>query len=151
MKKGILFLFICLFSMSAFAKEPIEGLWVTIDDESGEAKSVVEIYAYQGQYYGRIVDLLKNKEARATRLPHQPKILGMDIIWDLKKDGKTFEDGQILDPKKGRVYGCEVWRKGENLIVRGKIAFLGRNQTWLPYKEGKLTAQKDLIPHKPEI
>ena len=44
----------------------------------------------------------------------------------------------------------EIWRDKENLIVRGKIAFLGRNQTWLPsdYKPSDTT---QLIPQKPKV
>ena len=41
----------------------------------------------------------------------------------MEKDGKNLDGGKILDPKKGKVYSCEMWRDGENLIVRGKIAF----------------------------
>ena len=56
---------------------------------------------------------------------------------------------KILDPKKGKVYGCAMWRDGENLIVRGKIAFLGRNQTWLPDETMKDTTP--FVPHKPKL
>ena len=54
------------------------------------------------------------------------------------------------DPTKGKVYGCEMWREGEKLIVRGKIAFLGRNQTWLPNKTFKGTGDKP-TPKKPAL
>lgn len=136
----------------ALAAEDVQGFWTTIDDESGQAKSVVQIYAYQGKYYGRVVHLFKNKEAVA-KLPNAPKILGMDVIWDLQEGKKSFEDGQILDPQKGKVYGCEIWKDGDNLIVRGKIAFLGRNQTWLPNSEWnkKTDEEKTLIPQKPVL
>ena len=125
------------------------GLWVTVDDETKEHKSVVCVYGHANKYYGRIVHLFKNKEAKA-KLPGKPGILGLDIIWDMEKDGENLNGGKILDPKKGKIYACEMWRKGENLIVRGKIAFLGRNQTWLPYK-GDVTFPdaKQMIPRVP--
>ena len=67
-----------------------------------------------------------------------------------EKDGETLDGGKILDPKKGRVYSCEMWRKDENLIVRGKIAFLGRNQTWVPYAAPDLPNEaKSPIPKVP--
>ena len=62
----------------------------------------------------------------------------------------TYSGGEILDPTKGKVYGCEMWREGEKLIVRGKIAFLGRNQTWLPYKTFRGTGDKP-TPNKPAL
>ena len=130
MKKRFLMMLV-LTILSASAKDFV-GLWTTVDDETKEKKSVVRIYRHESMYFGRIVKLFKNRDAVA-KLPGSPKILGLDIIWNMEKDGKNLDGGRILDPKKGKVYSCEMWRDGENLIVRGKIAFLGRNQTWLPY------------------
>lgn len=142
---------LALCNMVAQAAEGIVGYWTTIDDETKQAKSVVQIYEYQGKYYGRVVELLQNKEATA-KLPGNPKILGLDIIWDLEKDDDSYSGGEILDPTKGKVYGCEIWREGKNLIVRGKIAFLGRNQTWLPNTTFK-PKQKSAAPtpKKPKL
>ena len=72
------------------------------------------------------------------------------MIWDLQKKKDRYTGGEILDPKKGKVYGCEIWREGDNLIVRGKIAFLGRNQTWFLNKDyqGDTTPP---VPHKPRL
>lgn len=142
-------LILILGNVFAWANEGVFGFWTTIDDETKEAKSVVQIYEYKGKVYGRVVDLLKNKNATA-KLPGSPKILGLDIIWDLEKDGDEYNDGEILDPQKGKVYGCEIWRDGENLIVRGKIAFFGRNQTWIPNKTFKGDG-KPLTPKKPKL
>ena len=144
MKKILSILCGLFLSTNVFASDDVTGFWTTIDDETKTAKSVVQIYQYNGKYYGRVVDLLKNKEAVA-KLPNSPKILGLDIIWNLEKNGSKYEGGNILDPQKGKVYGCELWKDGENLIVRGKIAFLGRNQTWLPNKDFK-SEKTDLIP-----
>ena len=147
MNKYLAFIFSILLSTNVFASDSITGFWTTIDDETKTAKSVVQIYEYEGKYFGRIVDLLKNKNAVA-KLPNSPKILGLDISWNLQKDGAKYVGGNILDPQKGKVYGCEVKRDGANLIVRGKIAFLGRNQTWLPNKDFT-TDETNLIPNIP--
>ena len=150
MKTTGIFLMVAFASMTAMA-ERFAGFWTTVDDESREKKSVVQVYVYEGKYYGRIVKLFKNQDAVA-KLPGSPKICGLDIIWDMKKDGDTLDGGKILDPKKGKVYSCEMWRKGENLIVRGKIAFIGRNQTWLPYKDEDLSKEaKPLVPALPRL
>ena len=131
MKKILLSAGMALFAMATQATANITGYWTTIDDETKEAKSVVQVYEYQGKYYGKVVELLKNPGAKA-KIKGSPAIKGLTIIWDLEKDGDTYSGGEILDPTKGSVYGCEIWRDGKKLIVRGKIAFLGRNQTWLP-------------------
>ena len=148
--KKILFVFCLILATFAKADESILGLWTTIDDETNSAKSVVQIYEYQGKYYGRVVELFQNKEAVA-KLPNSPKIKGLDVIWDLEQRGNKYKGGEILDPKKGKVYGCEIWREGDKLIVRGKIAFLGRNQTWLPNHELKIESEALLIPNKPKL
>ena len=96
---------LALCSMVAQAADGIVGFWTTIDDETKDAKSVVQIYEHQGKYYGRVVELLKDKSAKA-KIPGSPSVLGLDIIWDLEKDGDTYSGGEVLDPVKGKVYGC---------------------------------------------
>lgn len=147
MKKFLTILSVLIFSTNVCANDKITGYWTTVDDETGDKKSVVQIYEHNGQYFGRVVDLFKNKEAVA-KLPQNPKILGLDIIWNLSKDGNKYTGGNILDPQKGKVYGCEIWREDNNLIVRGKIAFLGRNQTWLKNTDFK-SEDSNLIPNIP--
>jgi uncharacterized protein (DUF2147 family) len=131
MKQFLLTAFVGLATLATQALGNVTGYWTTIDDETKEAKSVVQIYEHKGKIYGRVVELLQNPGAKA-KIKGSPAIKGMTIIWNLEKDGDTYSGGEILDPQKGKVYGCEIWREGKNLIVRGKIAFLGRNQTWLP-------------------
>ena len=110
MKKVLLIVVMMLYSTIAFAQDNVIGFWTTIDDETKQPKSVVQIYEYNGHYFGRVVDVLKNKQATA-KIPGNPPIIGLDIIWDLKKDGNKYTGGKILDPQKGKVYGCEIWRE----------------------------------------
>lgn len=147
MKKVSILLAALFFSKLALAAEPITGYWTTVDDETNTQKSVVRVYEYEGKYYARVIELFKNKEATA-KIAGAPKIIGLDIAWNLQKNGDKYTGGEILDPAKGKIYGCEMWRDGDNLIVRGKIAFLGRNQTWLPNKD--YTAIEAIIPQIPE-
>ena len=147
MKNLLMTAFVGLCALVSQATANITGYWTTIDDETKEAKSVVQIYEYQGKYYGRVVELLQNPGAKA-KIKGSPAVKGLTIIWNLEKDGDSYSGGKILDPTKGSVYGCEIWREGKNLIVRGKIAFLGRNQTWLPNTtfKGDGTAPAPKIP-----
>ena len=149
MKQFLLTAFVGLATLATQALGNVTGYWTTIDDETKEAKSVVQIYEHKGKIYGRVVELLQNPGAKA-KIKGSPAIKGMTIIWNLEKDGDTYSGGEILDPQKGKVYGCEMWREGEKLIVRGKIAFLGRNQTWLPNKTFKGTDAAP-TPKKPAL
>ena len=55
----------------------------------------------------------------------------MLIINGLEKDGDEYDDGTILDPKKGKVYDCKIWvDESGDLQVRGYVAFFYRTQTW---------------------
>ncbi len=133
-------------SLSALAAEDIAGVWKTIDDETGEAKSLVQIYPYQGKMYGRVISLFKNQDKKAVGIQGDPKIIGLDVIWDMSDKGERWKGGRILDPQKGKIYGCEIWRDGNNLIVRGKIGPFGRNQTWVWESESTDEALTPKIP-----
>ncbi|MBR6730047.1 MAG: DUF2147 domain-containing protein [Alphaproteobacteria bacterium] len=124
-----LFIFLLSFFISFTSKADVLGFWTTIDDKTGKEKSVVQIYEEKGKIFGKVVDIFGNKEATA-KIEGAPKIMGLQIIWDLEKNKNKYTGGKILDPQSGKIYGCEIWEENGNLIVRGKIAFLGRNQTW---------------------
>ena len=66
--KRIFFLTVALFfAATIFAQTPILGEWITVDDATGEHKSVVNIYqADNGKYYGTIIQLLDPTMLRCT-------------------------------------------------------------------------------------
>ena len=130
-----------IISASAMAQS-ITGKWKTIDDETGKPKSIVEIYEKSGIIYGKIIKLFREPNEDQDPVCDKcederkgKKLIGMEIIRDMKKDDDEWEDGTILDPKKGTVYNCKLWLEGGDLKVRGYILFLYRTQTWHPYKE----------------
>ena len=117
----------------------IVGRWKTIDDETGEPKSIVSIYERDGKYYGRIDSLFRkpgeDPDPICDKCPeddprYKQKTIGMEIIKDMVKDGDEYVDGTILDPKKGKIYNCKLWIEDGKLMVRGYILFLYRTQTW---------------------
>lgn len=136
MKKNIFSLVALLFGVLYFAQ--IEGTWKTVDDNTGEAKSYVEIFKKaDGQYYGKVIKLLIKPEDPNCSLCKDDRkgkpILGMEVIRGLKKEGNEFTNGNITDPKNGKTYKCTVKTEGKTqLKVRGYIGFslLGRTQTW---------------------
>lgn len=123
-----------LLGVLSFAQ--IEGKWKTIDDETGKAKSYVEITKKDGKYYGKVVQLLiKPAEPNCSKCKDDRKgkpILGLEIIRGLVKDGDEFSGGTITDPKSGKTYKCTITRDGDKLNVRGYVGLsaFGRTQTW---------------------
>ena len=148
--KYVYFLIAFLFANTVFAAENITGLWTTIDDETGEEKSVVQIYEYEGKVFGRVVKLFKNVDKTAVGIKGSPKILGLDIIWNLEDKGEKFKGGKILDPAKGKIYSSEAWIEKGNLILRVKIGPFGRNQTWIKNNDASLRVLNPVpvIPQK---
>ncbi len=121
------------------AQGSIVGKWKSIDDQTGEAKSIVEIYEQDGKVFGRIISILKapidDPDPVCTKCaPDDPRykqrIIGMEIIKNLRKNGNEYTDGTILDPEVGKVYRCKLWIEANDLKVRGYWGPLWRTQTW---------------------
>lgn len=144
MKKGILILIIALITLSGLsAAESVIGLWRGVDENTGDSTMFTYIYEYRGKLYGRMVvtfdegvmkDLINRPGDKAELLAGDPYYAGLDIIWDMEDRGNRWKRGKICDPKEGKLYASEMWRDGDNLIVRGKIGPFGRNQTWQPVR-----------------
>lgn len=143
MLKKITLLLVVLFVTAIMAQEAaIVGKWKTVDEE-GKAKSVVEIYKKEnGKFYGKIIKIFNKDRADAICTEadeddprYNQKILGMEIITNLKQDGNEFSDGEIFDPQKGKEYDCKLWVENGRLQVRGYVMFFHRTQEWLPYNE----------------
>ncbi len=135
---GLIVLLLWAVSVFADLNSPV-GDWRTIDDETGEAKSIITIWEEKGVLYGKILEILNPAKKSAVcskckgALKNQP-VLGMRIIWGLKKDGNKWTKGKILDPKSGKTYKSKLklTHGGNKLEVRGYIGFslLGRSQIW---------------------
>jgi len=116
--------------------QDIFGKWKTIDDETGEAKSIVEIYKKNGKVYGKIVDILNpdRKDALCEKCEGDEKnkpILGFVLIKDMEKDGEYYKNGTIFDPQKGKKYTCRLALENKNTLqVRGYLAFFYATQYW---------------------
>ena len=117
------------------------GYWTTISDEDNMPRSVVQIFNHQGKLEGRILKVYP-KEGDHELCIHCPgklkkkTIIGLRMMWGLSPDGQNaWSDGQILDPKTGKIYRCkiELNNSGKKLAVRGYIgiSFFGRTQTWI--------------------
>ena len=135
----ILLVAILLISGTVSAQQQIVGQWKTIDDTTGEPRSIVEIYKKGNKLFGKIMQILDEAERNKLCIEcngsdHNKPIEGMVIIKGLEKDGNQYEDGTIMDPENGKVYRCKIWIDEDNpnvLNVRGYIAFLYRTQKWI--------------------
>ena len=117
------------------------GQWRTIDDVTGKAKSVVVIWQQDGKLLGRVQKLVNpdphNPDPRCYDCAGDQRgkpVVGLQILWDLRKDGAGWSGGTILDPENGKTYKCliSVEDGGMKLKVRGYLglSLLGRTQYW---------------------
>ena len=122
--------------------QDVFGKWKTIDDRSGEARSIIEIYEENGKVYGKVVEILTEGRENAvctecTGKDKDQPIVGMVIIRGLSKDGDEYNGGKILDPESGKLYKCYIeLEEDDTLKARGYIGFslLGRTQYWYRVK-----------------
>jgi len=140
MKKTTVFLTALLLSICSLSAqvEKILGDWSSVDDKTGEVRSVVHIYkGTDGKYYGKIAQLLldspDSKCIACTGADKDKPVIGLIIIRGFEeKDGKLV-GGRVLDPDNGKFYYGKIYMKGEDLVLRGsldKAGVLGRSQTW---------------------
>lgn len=117
------------------------GLWQTFDDETHAPKALLRIADHAGVLSGRIVKLFpapgEDADPRCAKCPderHGQRVIGMKILWNLRRDGNAWSGGEILDPESGDVYRASLHldENGRTLDVRGYIGIpmLGRSQTW---------------------
>lgn len=139
--KKISLLLVLMFSLEIYSQSVV-GKWKTIDDETGKAKSIVEIYEKSGKIYGKVFDILEieNRNRVCSNCSGEDKnkpILGMVIIKGLTKEANQYTKGKILDPKNGKLYQCYITLESKDkLKVRGfiGIALFGRTQYWYRVK-----------------
>lgn len=133
----------CLFSMSlltpamAAAQPSPVGVWRTIDDETGEARSLVRIWEHDGKLYGKIVELFEDPDALCEKCEGAQKdkpVMGMLVMWGMEPDeddAREWEDGTLFDPEKGKTYrGKLELENPDTLEVRGYLGPFSRKQVW---------------------
>lgn len=142
MKKLILTLAMLVIPLAAALAQDVTGKWKL---EDGTA--IVEVYRQGDVYNGKIVWLQNPTEADGSpavdsenpdKSLRSRKLIGLNMLSNLKKNGGEYTGGSIYDPGNGKTYNCSMKVDGDVLHVRGSLdkkGLLGRTMDWFRVKE----------------
>ena len=140
--KKICTIIIALFAgLGIVSAQAVIGKW-KLDDGS----AIVEVYKSGDAYNGKIVwlkdatmpdgspvcDLNNPDKSLRSR-----KLMGLNMLSGLKKNGNEYTEGTIYDPGNGKTYNCSMKVEGDVLKVRGSLdkkGRIGRTMDWFRVK-----------------
>lgn len=137
MKKILLTSILLILTITINAQD-IFGKWNSMNDDTGEIDSVIEVYKKDGKAYAKVIEIKDKERQNAVcdlcegKNKNKP-ILGLNILTGLEKDGDEWSGGKILDPRKGKIYKCYIELENSNkLKIRGYVGFalIGRTAYW---------------------
>lgn len=131
-----------LAAQMAVAQSSPAGLWKTIDDKTGKVKSLVRINESAGEFQGKIEKLFRDADQdqnpkcdKCEGSNKDQPLIGLTILFNIKKDGDDYSGGKILDPANGKLYSSKLKlvENNKKMEVRGYVGMpmFGRTQIWV--------------------
>jgi uncharacterized protein (DUF2147 family) len=147
------------------AADSVEGYWKSIDEKTGKVTAAWHIYQENNKLYGVIVTVpnqTDSKIAIACKSAYKDFPVAGDVskmtvvntpfIFGLtRKTAGQWENGNIIDPKDGKIYKCKITFhaadnakfKTDMLEMRGEIGLgIGRSQYWERTNEAEIEAMR---------
>ena len=117
------------------------GLWQATDQDTGQPTGWFLFREHDGIFEGTIVKMyLKPGESPGVTCDkckddrRDKPWMGLEIIRGMRREGMSYKDGTILDPRNGNVYSAQMTLSpdGQTLTVRGYlgISLFGQDRIW---------------------